>query len=198
MNARTAKVQSSLQWVEWLNFFLANVQTVAGPFLAAYLAASGWNPGRVGYVLTFGGMITVLLQTPAGAVVDAVRRKRALLATGVGVFEVGAFLLMGRMSSSAVYFSQFLIAGAAPFLGSTVAAITLGIVGANTFDKAHSLRPAVRPHTARPLCANSALVHSKIRQHVESTRGLCPPHLASILHFFWPVRIEAAPKGKTP
>ena len=35
-----------LRPVEWLNFFLADVQTGLGPFLAAYLAASGWNPGR--------------------------------------------------------------------------------------------------------------------------------------------------------
>ncbi|HXM68145.1 MAG TPA: hypothetical protein VN911_15550 [Candidatus Acidoferrum sp.] len=39
----------SLRWLEWLNFFLADVQTGLGPFLAAYLASSGWNPGRVGY-----------------------------------------------------------------------------------------------------------------------------------------------------
>ena len=30
-----------------LNFFLADVQTGLGPFLAAYLAASGWNPRGV-------------------------------------------------------------------------------------------------------------------------------------------------------
>src|SRR5437868_2845839 len=36
--------QSSLRALEWLNFFLADVQTGLGPFLAAYLAASGWSP----------------------------------------------------------------------------------------------------------------------------------------------------------
>ncbi len=30
----------------WLNFFLADVQTGLGPFIAAYLASSGWNPGK--------------------------------------------------------------------------------------------------------------------------------------------------------
>jgi hypothetical protein len=30
-------------------FFLADVQTGLGPFLAAYLAANNWNPARVGY-----------------------------------------------------------------------------------------------------------------------------------------------------
>jgi len=142
MNQSMTDFRSSLRSVEWLNFFLADVQTGLGPFLAAYLAAGGWNPGRVGYVLTFGAMITVLLQTPAGAVVDAVRRKRALLAAGVGVLVGGAFLLMGRMSSSAVYLSQLLIGGAAPFLAPTVAAITLGVVGAKAFDKQFGINQA--------------------------------------------------------
>ena len=59
----------SLWALEGTNFFLADVQTGLGPFLAAYLAASGWNPERVGMVLTFGGILPILLQTPAGALV---------------------------------------------------------------------------------------------------------------------------------
>jgi MFS family permease len=118
-----------------LNFFLADVQTGLGPFLAAYLASSGWNPGRVGYVLTFGGLVSVAMQTPAGAVIDAAPRKRALLAINLGVLVAGAFLLMGHLSSITVFSAQFLIGSAGAFLGPTVAAITLGIVGASAFDK---------------------------------------------------------------
>src|SRR5277367_1208764 len=115
--------QGSLRSLEWLNFFLADVQTGLGPFLAAYLASSGWNPGRVGYALTFGGLVSVAMQTPAGAVIDAVHRKRALLAANLGVLVAGAFLLMGRISPAAVYSAQFLIGSSGPFLGPTVAAI---------------------------------------------------------------------------
>ena len=127
--------QFSLRSVEWLNFFLADVQTGLGPFLAAYLASSGWNPGRVGYALTFGGLVTVAVQTPAGAVVDAVHRKRLLIAVSLAALVCGAFLLMGHSSTLAVFAAQFLIGGSAPFLGPSVAAITLGIVGAKAFDK---------------------------------------------------------------
>jgi MFS family permease len=127
--------QRSLRSLEWLNFFLADVQTGLGPFLAAYLASSGWNPGRVGYALTFGGLVAVAMQTPAGAVIDAVHRKRALLAVNLGVLVAGAFLLLGRLSPLTVYCAQFLIGGSGAFLASTVAAITLGIVGAGAFDK---------------------------------------------------------------
>lgn len=59
-----------LRWLARLNFFLADVQTGLGPFLAASLAASGWNPERVGLAMTLGGAITVAVQTPAGALVD--------------------------------------------------------------------------------------------------------------------------------
>lgn len=121
--------------IEWLNFFLADVQTGLGPFLAAYLASGGWSPERVGYALTFGGLVTVAAQTPAGAVIDAVRRKRLLLALNLGLLVSGAILLMGNMSTKSVYSAQFLIGGSAAFLGPTVAAITLGIVGASAFDK---------------------------------------------------------------
>jgi len=130
----TSNGTSGLRPLEWLNFFLADVQTGLGPFLAAYLAASGWNPGRVGYVLTFGGLVTVAMQTPAGAVVDAMRRKRLLIAASLGVLVCGAFILMTRLTPFSVYAAQFLIGGSAPFLGPTVAAITLGIVGAKAFD----------------------------------------------------------------
>jgi MFS family permease len=125
----------SVRALEWLNFFLADVQTGLGPFLAAYLAAGGWNPARVGFALTFGGLVSVALQTPAGAVVDAARNKRLLIAINLGVLVAGAVLLLLPLRVAAVYGAQFLIGGAAPFLGPSVAAITLGIVGAQAFDR---------------------------------------------------------------
>jgi hypothetical protein len=38
---------ASLRGLDWLNFFLADVQTGVGPFLAIYLAGYGWNEERV-------------------------------------------------------------------------------------------------------------------------------------------------------
>lgn len=70
-------------------FFIADVQTGLGPFLAAYLSASGWNPGRVGYALTFQGLTTVAFQTPAGAVIDSSRRKRLVILLNLVVLANG-------------------------------------------------------------------------------------------------------------
>ncbi len=120
--------------VEWLNFFVADVQTGLGPFLAAYLAAGGWNPSKVGFALTVGGLVTVALQTPAGAMIDAARNKRLLVAVNLIVLAIGAVLLMGGLKTTTVFTAQFLIGTSAAFLAPSIAAITLGLVGSQKFD----------------------------------------------------------------
>jgi MFS family permease len=125
----------SLRALEWLNFFVADVQTGVGPFLAAYLASQGWNPGKVGYALTFGGLVTVALQLPAGAVIDAVHRKRALLATIAIALTAGALAMAWKTTVASVGMAQFLIGGSGAFIGPLLAAITLGMVGKAAFDQ---------------------------------------------------------------
>ncbi len=127
--------KKSVHALEATNFFLADVQTGLGPFLAAYLAGAGWEPGRVGMALTIGGIITVVLQAPAGAIVDQVRSKRLILVVASAVLALGAVLLSVTAAPWAVYTSQMLIGGAAPFLGPTLAAVTMGIVGVTFFDR---------------------------------------------------------------
>jgi MFS family permease len=127
--------KGSIHALEATNFFLADVQTGLGPFLAAYLAGAGWEPGRVGVALTLGGIITVVLQTPAGAIVDQVRSKRLILVAASAVLAVGAVLLSITAAPWAVYTSQVLIGGAGPFLGPTLAAVTMGMVGVTFFDR---------------------------------------------------------------
>lgn len=83
----------TLRGLDWLNFFLADVQTGVGPFLAIYLAGYGWNEERVGLALTVGGIAGILAQTPAGALVDQLHQKRTLIAAGVGALALGALLL---------------------------------------------------------------------------------------------------------
>ena len=125
----------SVHALEATNFFLADVQTGLGPFLAAYLAGAGWGPGRVGMTLTIGGIITVALQAPAGAIVDQLRSKRLILVLASALLAVGALLLSITAAPWAVYTSQVLIGGAGPFLGPTLAAVTMGIVGISFFDR---------------------------------------------------------------
>ena len=127
--------KKSIHALEATNFFLADVQTGLGPFLAAYLAGAGWEPGHVGMVLTIGGIITVVLQAPAGALVDQLRSKRLILVAASSVLAAGAVFLSITAAPWAVYSSQVLIGGAGPFLGPTLAAVTMGIVGVTCFDR---------------------------------------------------------------
>jgi len=133
--SRDAGKKRSIHALEATNFFLADVQTGLGPFLAAYLAGAGWQPGSVGVALTVGGVVTVLLQTPAGAVVDQVRSKRLVLVAGSLVLAAGAALLSITAAPWSVYSAQVLIGGAGPFLAPTLAAITMGLVGLKLFDR---------------------------------------------------------------
>lgn len=128
-------LKRSTRALEATDFFLADVQTGLGPFLAAYLAAAGWQPGRIGIALTVGGVVTVALQTPAGAIVVQVHSKRALLVAGVLVLAIGAVFLSLTTAPWCVYASQLLIGSAGPFLAPTLAAITMGLVGVRLFDR---------------------------------------------------------------
>jgi MFS family permease len=92
------EIHKSLRGLDWLNFFLADVQSGVGPFLAIYLPSRGWNEQTVGIALTVGGIAGIIAQTPAGAIADRVRSKRALVAGGVLSLALGAvrFILQMR------------------------------------------------------------------------------------------------------
>jgi predicted MFS family arabinose efflux permease len=137
----TSKVQNakapspgSLRGLDWLNFFLADVQTGVGPFLAIYLAGYGWNEQRVGIALTVGGIAGILTQTPAGALVDRLRSKRALIAAGVVALAAGALLIAMSPTFWSVMSAQVLIGGASSIFAPAICAISLGIVGHRLFD----------------------------------------------------------------
>ena len=83
----------TLRGLDWVNFFLADVQTGVGPFLAIYLTTNKWNEERVGLALTVGGIAGIITQTPAGELVDRLRSKRALVAIGVVALAIGALLI---------------------------------------------------------------------------------------------------------
>jgi predicted MFS family arabinose efflux permease len=124
----------SLHALDWLNFFIADVQTGVGPFLAIYLAAYGWNEQRVGIALTVGGIAGIVAQTPAGALVDRLRSKRALIAAGLVALAAGALLIALVPSFDSVMSAQLLIGSASSIFAPAICAISLGIVGPRCFD----------------------------------------------------------------
>jgi len=124
----------TLRGLDLLNFFLADVQTGVGPFLAIYLAGHQWDEERVGLALTVGGLAGVLAQTPAGAMVDFLRSKRALLGSGVAALATGALLIALFPSFWPVMAAQALIGGTSSLIIPPICAISLGLVGHAAFD----------------------------------------------------------------
>jgi MFS family permease len=127
--------KGSLLGLDWLNFFLADVQSGVGPFLAIFLAGSGWNEQAIGIALTGGGIAGIIAQTPAGALADRVQSKRALIAAGVIALAVGALLIALHPVFWAVMSAQTLIGVSSSVFGPTVVAISLGLVGRELFDR---------------------------------------------------------------
>src|SRR5450432_2329327 len=119
----------SLRGLDWLNFFLADVQTGVGPFLAIYLASHQWNEERVGIALTIGGIAGIAAQTPMGALVDRLHAKRSLMAVGVLGLALGAVILALRPMFWWVVGAQTLIGAISSIFGPAIGAISRGLVG---------------------------------------------------------------------
>lgn len=132
--ARTPPART-LRGLDWLNFFLSDVQTGVGPFLAIYLAGYSWNEERVGLALTVGGIAGILTQTPAGALVDRLRSKRALIASGIVALSAGALLMAFLPTFWSVMSAQALIGGVSSIFIPAICAISLGVVGRGLFDR---------------------------------------------------------------
>ncbi len=131
--AATPSVRT-LHGLDWLNFFLADVQTGVGPFLAIYLAGYGWNEQRVGIALTVGGIAGILTQTPAGALVDRLHSKRALITVGILALAAGSLLIALLPTFWSVMSAQALVGGMSSIFGPAICAVSLGIVGHHLFD----------------------------------------------------------------
>ena len=124
----------SLLGLDWLNFFLADVQTGIGPFLAIYLAGYQWDQQQIGLVLALGSIAGILTQTPAGALVDYLRSKRALISVGTIVLAACSILIALFPSFWPVITAQILIGSTSSIFAPAICAISLGIIGSKFFD----------------------------------------------------------------
>src|SRR5436189_5168042 len=79
--------------LDWLNFFIADFQTGFGPFISVYLTGLGWTQGAIGAVLSIGTIAAMAGQVPGGALVDAVRDKRAAVAAAIVATLLSALLI---------------------------------------------------------------------------------------------------------
>ena len=115
--------------LDWMNFFLADVQTGFGTFVAFYLAHLGWSEHSVGFALTLGGLAGVMSQIPGGALTDALPWKRGLIAVGIVMIGAAALILALAPSYLTVMFASVLQGSTAGIVTPAIGAISLGLVG---------------------------------------------------------------------
>jgi MFS family permease len=121
--------QQSRQGLDWLNFFLADVQTGFGAFVAFYLAELGWQKGEVGLALTAGTVAALVAQIPGGALVDTASWKRGLLAIGICMIGASALIIALVPAFVLVFLAQILNGLSGGIVMPAIAAISLGLVG---------------------------------------------------------------------
>lgn len=121
--------QRSLRGLDWFAFFVADIQTGWGPFVATYLTSAAWTQFDIGLILTIGTGTGLALQIPAGALVDRVPVKRLLAALAVVSISASALLLALWPIFSVVVAAKVLHAIASSLLGPTLVAMSLGLVG---------------------------------------------------------------------
>ena len=119
----------SQRGLDWLNFFVANIETAFGPFLSVYLAQHGWSQGTIGTVLTANTAVALATQTPAGALVDWMRRKRLVVAGCLALIAAGSLLIGFFPAYLPVMGGELLHGVTGGAVQSALAAIGLGLVG---------------------------------------------------------------------
>jgi MFS family permease len=124
----TSPARSS-RGLDLLNFFVADVQTGFGPFVAVYLTTHKWTQVEIGFALTLGTMVALISQIPAGILIDAVRNKRVAAGVALVGVIIAALLLAIQPTVLPVLVAQSLHAFSSCMLTPAIAAISLHLVG---------------------------------------------------------------------
>jgi len=119
----------SARGLDWFVFFLADVQTGFGPFVAVYLTTQKWTQVEIGLVLSVGGIIALLGQMPGGALVDWARSERLVAGIAVAAIGLSATAYAAWPIFAVVLSAAVLHAASSCVLGPAIAAISLGLVG---------------------------------------------------------------------
>jgi len=117
-----------------LNFFLADVRDGLGPYLAVYLLTEQkWDEARIGVVMSVATIAGLVAQTPAGALIDAISAKRAIMAGAAIVVTAASLVLPFVPGFWPVAASQGIAHAAGVVFAPAIAAISLGVVGHRAF-----------------------------------------------------------------
>lgn len=125
----TQRKTTSLRGLDWLNFFMANVQTGFGPFIAVYLTSQRWTQTDIGIALSVGTVTAMISQIPGGAVVDALPGKRIAAIFATLAIAGSALLFAVQPDKLQVFTAEILHGFASSVMTPAIAAISLALVG---------------------------------------------------------------------
>lgn len=117
-----------------MNFFVADLQTGFGPFIAVDLAWHGWSQGAIGTILTMNTIVALFSQAPAGVLVDWLHRKRLIVTISLLLTAAGGLIFAFWPSFWPVVLAQVLHGSTGAAISVAIAAISLGIVGTRRFN----------------------------------------------------------------
>jgi MFS family permease len=115
--------------LDWLNLFVANIQTGFGPFISVYLTTQGWTLTAIGFALSLGTVTSMASQLPAGALVDAVRNKSRVAGFSILVFTLSALLFTVEPIPLFIYLAEVLHGFSSCTLGPAIVAMSLAVAG---------------------------------------------------------------------
>lgn len=107
-----------------------------GPYLAIYLLTEQkWDAAHIGIVMSVATIAGIVAQTPAGALVDATRAKRLVMA-GAAILVTAASLLLPWLPGFwPAALSQGIAHAAGVIFPPALAAVSLGVVGHRAFTR---------------------------------------------------------------
>src|SRR6266851_7476148 len=123
----------SARGLDWFVFFVADIQTGFGPFVAVYLTVQKWTQVDIGLVLTVSGLVALAGQMPGGALVDAARSERLVAGLSVAAIAISALAYAISPIFVVMLAAAALHSLASCVLGPAIAAISLGLVGHEAF-----------------------------------------------------------------
>lgn len=168
--------------LDLVNFFLADVQTGFGPFVAVYLTSHKWTQVEIGFALTLGTMTSLIGQLPAGALVDSMQNKRWAATGALGGIMCAALLLATHPTHLPVLVAQMLHGFASCVITPAIAAISLRMAGHAALGErlGRNARFASIGNgvAAAVMGATGAYVSSRFVFFL--TAGLCVPALVSL------------------
>ena len=119
-----------------LSFFVSDARYGLGAYLGVYLMTEhAWDAGSIGAALSIGALTGLASQAPLGALVDAVRAKRALIAGAVVIVTATCLIIPLAPQFWSVAVAGLVGALAAVTIGPTLASIALGVVGPTRFAR---------------------------------------------------------------